>query len=65
MYFLNKEQTGLPYQTYHLRCQSLKCHSTAMEIILVEEVETIAGQQQGHILHSGDNRAHGPSAASS
>lgn len=26
----------------------------------MEEAETTAGQQQGHILHSGDSSAHGP-----
>lgn len=54
MFFLNKEQTGLPHQTFHLKCHTVKCHSTC-ETMLVKEVETMAS----HTFHSGDNRALG------
>lgn len=41
MFFLKKEQTGLPHQSYHLKCHSVKCPTTSVEIMLVEEVETL------------------------
>lgn len=50
MFFLSKEQTGLPHQSYHLRCHSVKCPTTSVEIMLLQEVETL--QANSRVTHT-------------